>query len=97
MQNKKSPEIEEMIKDADSFATLDALAVSEGGKILIKSLKTDIISSILSLVKYKTASHVELIATCATLTERLNILKVLTRAKINKDGLLKELSEILEE
>ncbi len=83
--------------DLDRYEPLAVLASTDGGKVILESLRLDILSAIGSLNKYKTASHAELMAACATLTERLNIYRSLTNAKKNKEGALIALEKILNE
>ncbi len=84
-------------EDLDKYEYLSILADTEGGQLLIKNLRDDVVSAIVSCSKYKSASHAELMATCATITERLNMLRSLTRAKMNKQGALDALDKALEE
>lgn len=89
-------EIEKLQDDLDNLKKLDVIADSEGGKVLIETLTKDIVSSIDSLCSnFQTASHIELIAVIAKIKERLNIIRVLTRAKENKEFLSKEIKEML--
>jgi len=83
---KKTPAIKEIEKDLDIYASLDVLADSEGGKLLISKLATDIISLAGTLgTKYKSSTHAELVGFCADLDSKYTMLLSLTRAKKNKD------------
>ena len=56
----------------------------EGGKTIIKSLKSDILSTISVLTSsYGTMTHTELIANCARLKERLDIYNIFMSASKN--------------
>jgi len=84
---------EEVQEDLDVMKALDAVAHSEGGKLLAKSLGSDVVSTVDSLLsKYKTASHMELVTSLAKLQSDLSLLRVLTRAETNK----KDAEEALE-
>jgi hypothetical protein len=75
----------EIEKDLKKYSSLDGLAISEGGKILIETLKTDVISTINELrFKSRELSHIELIGLCIKLNEKLNIISVLNNAEENK-------------
>lgn len=79
-ENKKA--IKEDIK---TYTSLEALKNSEGGQILMKSLKKDIVFGIDEAVtKFKTASHTELIAILAKVGERLNVYRSIDRSLKNK-------------
>ena len=77
---------EEVEQDIALYSSLESVASSEGGKHIIKNLKTDINGAISNIVSnYKKAPHIELIGYCAVLSERISLLKTLTRASKNKD------------
>lgn len=90
--------VEEIKKDIKKFSAIDAISNTEGGKIIVKSIQKDVISSIDDLSsKYKTATHIELISLCARLSERLSLLRVLNKAKKLKKLAQEELEFILKE
>jgi len=81
-------------KELKKYSSLSALQDSEGGKIIIQALEKDIVSAIDSLCsKYKDGTHIELISLCSKLSERLFIMKTITRSKKNKDIILKAIKE----
>lgn len=85
-------------EDIDTFNALKTLAQSDGGKILIETLTTDIVSVIGTLeTQYKILSHTELIGYCASLSERLALLRTLTRANKNLEDLKKLIGDTLAE
>ncbi len=88
--------IKALTDDIDTYESIEIVADSEGGKIILDSLKRDVMAAILSLSQFKKATHTELIALCATVTERLNMYKMMTNAKKNKTDALKALSEIID-
>jgi hypothetical protein len=83
-------------KDLDKYASLESLALSEGGKILMDSLKNDIgtiTDSILS--RYKELPHIELIAHLANLKAKFDLYRAINRSSENKKLAKEELSRIL--
>lgn len=95
---EKNEEANRVADELDVLASLDVLADSEGGKILVKNLTKDIVTTVeLLAAKFKTATHVELIAYCAAMKEKLDVLRSLTRSKRNKKFKREELEELLKE
>jgi hypothetical protein len=85
-------------EDLKVYASLEAVKNSEGGKILIKSLSDDITAAIMEIsAKYKEATHTELIALAAKLSERITILRSITRSSKNKDLAKEELDRLIKE
>ena len=88
----------EVEKDLEVYSKLDALKDSEGGQILINSLYKDLSASLNVLIsKYKTATHIELIALAAKFEANFNLLKTLLRARKNKKLAKTELERLIEE
>lgn len=83
--------------ELDVASSLDAVSLSEGGKALIEALTKDIVTNIERLSSYKDKSHIELIALCADMSNKLTIVRSITRAKKNKEFLEGELMEALKE
>lgn len=97
-RGKRSPEVVEIEKDLGTYISLETLADSEGGKILVDNLAKDIIGLTESLgIKYKTATHAELMGLCADLESKTTILRLITRAKKNKELAQDALKEALME
>ena len=89
---------DEQWEDVDRLNALKTVASSDGGKLLIDELKWDIISAIGVLsTQYGTLSHAELMAQCACLSERLAVLRSLTRAGAELEELKKLLEDTLAE
>lgn len=88
----------EIIKDLDVVKSISVIANMEGGKLIQKSLRKDLISAIDSLSsKYKTVKPNQIIALCATIKSTLDMLRVFSSAKSNKKMLEEELVKALEE
>ena len=78
-------EKEEVEKDIDKYAKLESLALSQGGALLIKGLKSDISDSVANLIAgYKKLPHIELIAIIAKLEANYGMYQVLSRSSKNK-------------
>jgi hypothetical protein len=89
---------DEIKKEIGRQSSLEAVKLSEGGQLIIKSLKKDISGCLDELsLKYKTSSHTEIIACCAKLSEKIALYRVLEgsskRKKIAIDDLLAEEKE----
>ena len=84
----------EIKEDIKKYASIDSLADSEGGKILIESLLSDISSSVDYLVSsYKECEHTKLITAIAKLEAKLDLYRVISRAKTNKELATEALKE----
>ena len=95
-QSNNMENIEETTKNLAKFRKYEALAKSDGGKELKKDCLVDIISSVDTLaVGYRTLNHIELIAVCARLNERLNMYNLLFNAEDNALGAEEALKEAL--
>lgn len=79
------------------YASLEAVTNSDGGKLIVKGLKQDIVSAIDQLSTYRSCPEIELRTLCAVITERLNLLRTLLHAPKNKKFALKDLELILEQ
>jgi hypothetical protein len=88
MTNKTEEEI-----TLDKYHDLKALADIPGGKILVEALLSDSVSKVDTLMsQYQSLSHIEMIALCASIKEKMDVVRALTRAESN----LKELSDALQ-
>lgn len=93
MLNKE--EKEEMEKDLTLAMDIQTLAESNGGKKLVKSLQEDILTSLGTMIdKRSTATLQEFIASTCDIKTKLDIIKVLAKAKTDRmvlETLLKEI------
>src|ERR1035437_9427453 len=98
-KEKKELTHKEAVKDdIGKYSALEAVKNSEGGQLLIESLRKDIVSCMDSLAsKYKDGSHTELIALCAKMSERMTLSRTLMRSSKNKRMAKEELKTVLEE
>lgn len=85
-------------KDLDDASSLSALADSEGGKLLQKSLVTDVVSVIDSLTsRYDKLTMQEFISLCAEAKTKIDMARAISRARKNKKYLEGLLSDALGE
>ena len=90
--------LDEIKKEVKRHGSIAAVSTSEGGKLLVSSLQTDITSTIHQLTtKYQESPHMELVAIIARLKEQLNLLKVLNRAPKLKKMAIEDLDFLLKE
>ena len=88
--------IEEIKEDLGKIKDLNILGETEGGKQLISTLMTDVVSSIDDLVSSReTLSHQGFIAIAWDIKTRLDVIRSITRAKKNKEFLEELLKEAL--
>lgn len=97
---KDNPEADEALlglaEELDEKHALAALADTEGGKLLLDALITDVTSIIERLrTSYKEASHIDLIVLCARLDAKLSEYQALKRARKNKEELEQVLKDAL--
>ena len=84
MKNQQTNK-EEIQKDVEKYSCLETISNSEAGKILVEYLENGISTAIDELLsKYKDSSN-NLIPIIAQIDEKLNLLKIITRAEANKD------------
>ena len=97
-ETKETDETKLIKKDIGVFASLEAVKNSEGGQLITKSLKKDILSTIDQIsTTYKTANHAELIALSARLSEKIALLRTIFRSSAKKKMAMDELSDVLDE
>ena len=97
-EQEKSPEQLAMEADIEMFAHIDVFGESEGGRILLQSLMKDVMSAIESIGnRYSSLTLPEFIAYGAEIKTKLDIVRSVTRAKKNKDEIMKILEESLQE
>jgi hypothetical protein len=95
---KKTERTEALHDDLKHFKALDALADSEGGSLIVKSLVKDVVANIEQIVaNYGTMTHPEFISKSATIKTALDVARILTRAKANKKYVESELEKELSE
>ncbi len=85
-------------KQLAKYSALEAVKNSEGGQQIIRDFEKNIMGCIDELAtKYKTSTHIELIALIARMTERITILRLLNRSTNNKNLTVEELKQILKD
>lgn len=87
---------EEVQKDIELYKSIESIGNLDGGKELIRSLESDVVSGVDMLLSiYRTGTEMEIRATLAKLASDLNLLRVLNRATANKELAQDELKRIL--
>lgn len=95
---KENPDLSELADELDEKKSLESVAESNGGKLLIKGLVTDIIDIIEALSgRYKEATMQEFVGWGAEISTKLEMLRALRQAKKNREFLKKELDQALSE
>lgn len=86
----------ELLADLKLKKDLEVMAKSEGGKLLIKGLQTDIVNEISKMtVDYKAKTLQEFVAHAANLNAMLNVYKVLASAETNRIAMQQIVDETL--
>ncbi len=95
-QKENHPEVEEMIQDLKKVDSIDVVSRTTGGQILKKSLVTDIVSIVDTLsINYKTLTMQEFVGLCADMKSKIDLVRVMSRSKNNRDDLEQMIAETL--
>ena len=82
--------------DVAKYGSLEAVANSDGGKVIIAGLRDDAASALYNITtKFKTAPELELRTWCGVLAERLALLRTFKNAPSNRKGAMDALDELL--
>lgn len=98
VKKPKTPknEAEEIKDNLGSSIALQSLHDSEGGRILIDGLVNDILGAVDILgATVTSATHAEMIALICKMKERIDLVRVLTSSKANKEVYEDLLAEVL--
>ena len=91
-------EIIDKENEVKHYKSLEAVAKSDGGKLLIKELKTKIADNINFLINdFETLPEIQLRTICAKIEAALGQLRMLNRAEKNAKVSVAELEQLLEE
>jgi hypothetical protein len=83
-------------EELDRVSAISAIYDMKGGKILIKSLMTDIVSSIDTLCcKYQTLTNQEFVGLCANIKTKLDLAKTLRKSVDAKKQATEDLENAL--
>jgi len=85
---------EEVEKDIKTYKSLSALANSEGGKLLIKTLRKDIKSDIDTICSLVNEDEMKLRVAIMSLKKNIALLQTLTRSKKNLELALEALEQV---
>jgi ribosomal protein L29 len=90
--------VKEIKEDLDRLKSINVLSQSEGGLLMIKSTRKEVLNSLDKLAyNYPTLSHTELLAECANLRARLEMLRLFNASKKNQPIAEEDLKVALEE
>lgn len=90
-------ELNILADERDVFKDMEILAASKGGQILVSNLLKDILSAMEVMANdYSKLTHTEFIAHSAGIKEKMDIIRVLTRAEKNKKFVDEEISKQFE-
>jgi hypothetical protein len=91
-------EEKEIKDDLEAVSAISAIADQEGGKKLVRGLVTDIVGCVDTLCsKHKTLTMQEFISVCAEMKTKLDMVRVIKRARKNKKYLEELLADTLSE
>lgn len=97
-KTKKEELVESIVIDLKKVSAIEALASTEGGEVLLKSLAQDVISDIGKLSSnFSTLTLQEFVAIGASLKTNTDMIRVLSKANSNKKFLQELLEETLNE
>lgn len=100
MENKpqENPEIVQVEKDLEQFVSLDSIAQSEGGKLLVDRFSRDILGAMERLsMGYGKFTLQEFMAIGAEVREKLTMVRILTRAHKNREAAKERLEELIKQ
>lgn len=85
MKTDREMNREKITEDIKRYKAIETMSKSLGGKIVLKEIKSDVVSTVDQLAtKYGELTHIEMIALCAGLSEKLTMMKLVKNAKENK-------------
>lgn len=97
-KNNKQEEKKLIQEEIAQFKAIETIADMEGGKIISKGLRQELATTIDIIANsYRELSHIELISLCAAMSSNLKMIRLMKRAKKNKDILLEELETSFKE
>lgn len=92
----KKEKVEMITAELDRVSKIEALTLTDGGKLLFNSLMKDIVSNVETLtVKYSSLTQMEFISICAEMKTKLDLARAMNKAPKNKDIAQKDLEEAL--
>ena len=84
--------------DLDKASSLSAVSDTEGGKLLLASLVSDIVGIVDGLsMKYSTLTMQEFVSLCAEMKSKTDLARAISRSKKNKAYLVELLDDALTE
>lgn len=92
-----SPQAKEVLEDVDKYRAIAAILNQEGGKILVESIKSDILRDVDVILGLFKGPEMDLRAAVAKLSVDLNLFRALKHAPENATLAEEALSKLLEE
>ncbi|MBS1516607.1 MAG: hypothetical protein JSS91_00810 [Bacteroidetes bacterium] len=98
MESKETEEIKDKKEEVKRIKSIEAVAESEGGKLLIEEIKNKIAFNVDTLVNsFLTMPEAQMRAVCANIYSLLEVLRTLNRAEKDATIAVTELEKLLEE
>lgn len=95
VKTDKEMEKEEIQDDISRYRSIESMAKSAGGKIILREIKSDVVSTLDQLsTRYGELTHIEMIALCAGLNEKLTLMRTIQNIKENKAGAIEALDNL---
>lgn len=92
----KEEKIDIIKEEIKKLSKLEAVALSEGGKLLFNVLMKESVSIIETLtLKFNSLTHLEFISLCAELNTKLELARILNKSSKDKDLAQKDLEAAL--
>lgn len=88
----------EIINDLDRLKSINVMSSSEGGQLMIKSIRKEVVNSLDKLAyNYNSLTHIEMLAECANLRARLEMLRLFEASKANQLIAEEDLAQIIKD
>ena len=90
-------EAKDLLEELGKYKALDVLKNTEGGELLIATLRASIVSEVGTLIAgYKDMPEIEIRARLAKISAFVPLVQSLVRAKTNAEGLAEDLKNLTE-
>lgn len=96
IDESENPDVKAIAEDLEVYSTLDSIATSPGGQLLVQNALKDAVTCVERLCNgYETLTRVEMIGICADMKTKLDMVRSIARAHMNKDDAESALVEAL--
>ncbi len=97
-RKSKDPAVLSMSDELDTLNAIEALSLSEGGKVLTNLLIKDIISAVEALAtRHSDLTLQQFISYSSKIKEKLDLVRIIARSKDNKKFITDEINSLLEQ